>query len=65
MTTPEPPGIGYNLQVRIVNLGENYHVPEKDTAEFKVLADMIKNNFKDIASKVPGYKDLIVENLVE
>ncbi|GLV40155.1 nahoda [Carabus blaptoides fortunei] len=65
MTTPEPPAIGYNLQVRIVNLGENYQIPKKDTPEFKVLADMIRNNFKDVVNKVPGYKDLIIENLVD
>lgn len=64
ITTPEPPNLGYDLEVKIVNLGENYQVPKQNTAEFKELSNLIKNSFKNVFNKVPGYKDVIIENII-
>lgn len=65
ITTPEPPGLGYNVEIKIVNLGENYKAPKPGTEEFKQFTNTLDNNLKNVFKKVPGYKRMVVENIVE
>lgn len=65
MTTVEPPGIGYNLEIKIVNLGENYVVPKPGSEEYRSLTKTIDNNLRSVFKQVPGYKRMVVENIVK
>lgn len=65
MTTPEPPGIGYNVEIKIVNLGESYKAPEPGSEEFRQFSNTIDDNLKSVFKKVPGYRKMTVDNIVE
>lgn len=64
MTTPEPPMLGYNVEIKIVNLGENYQAPKPGSEEYRQLSNVIENNLKNLFKRVPGYKKMIVENVI-
>lgn len=64
-TTQEPPGLGYNLKVKIVDLGENFIIPEPGSLQFDDLSSRINENFLPLFKKVPGYKRIIIEDLKE
>ncbi|KAB0804717.1 hypothetical protein PPYR_01687 [Photinus pyralis] len=61
--TPEPPFLGYNMQVKIVNLGENFHAPEPGSIQYEELSNTISDNIKPLFSSLPSYKRLVIENL--
>lgn len=65
ITTQEPPGLGYNIEVKIVELGENFHAPKPGTIEFEDLSNTINNNFKPVFNRIPGYKSMHVEDIKE
>lgn len=64
VTTPEPPMLGYNVEIKIVNLGENYQTPKPGTEEYRTFSNIIENNLRSIFKRVPGYKKMVVENVI-
>lgn len=62
-TTPEPPGLGYDLQFKIVDLGENFVPPQKGTPDYETLSNTIADSFVPLFKKIQGYKKVIVKNL--
>lgn len=64
-TTPEPPGLTYNLEFKIVDLGENFVAPKPGTQEYESLTNTISDNFEPLFKKIPGYKGVVVEDLKE
>lgn len=65
VTTPEPPGLGYNVKVKIVKLGENFVVPQLGSLQYDDLSSRINENFEPLFKKVPGYKKVVIENIKE
>lgn len=65
LTTPEPPKIGYNVQVKIVELGDNFQIPKPDSLEYEDLSNTIRDNFKPVFENIPGYRRITVEDLKE
>lgn len=64
-TTPEPPGLAYNLEFKIVDLGENFVAPKVGTPDYETLTNTISDNFEPLFKKIPGYKRIVVEDLKE
>ena len=65
LTTPAPPRLFYNLQVKLVNLGENFKIPPPGTSDFDTLSNQIGNNFEGILGNVPGFHKIEVNDLTE
>lgn len=63
MTTTEAPGIGYNVEVKLVELGENFILPTKGSLQFDDLSNTIADNFKPVFSKLPGYRRIVIEDI--
>lgn len=62
-TTPEPPGLGYDLEFKIVDLGENFVAPRKGTPDYETLSNSIADSFAPLFKKIPGYKKVIIRDL--
>lgn len=62
-TTPEPPGLGYDLQFKIVDLGENFVAPRKGTPDYETFSNSIADSFAPLFKKIPGYKKVIIKDL--
>lgn len=64
-TTPEPPGLDYNLEFKIVDLGENFAAPKPGTQGYEDLSNSISDSFEPLFKKIPGYKRIVIEDLKE
>lgn len=65
LTTPEPPSLTYNMELKIVDLGDNFHAPEPGTVQFEELSNIINDNVKPLFKKLPNYKELMVQEIKE
>lgn len=65
MTTTESPALGYNVEVKLIDLGENFVVPHQGSTQYDDLSNQIQDNFKPVFNKLPGYRRLTVEELRE
>lgn len=63
MTTTESPGLGYNVEVKLVNLGENFEMPAKGSIQYEDLSNSITENFKPVFEKLPGYRRIVIDEL--
>lgn len=62
-TTPEPPGLRYDLEFKIIDLGENFAAPRKGTPDYETLSNSIGDSFVPLFRKIPGYKKIIIKDL--
>lgn len=65
MTTTEAPGLGYKVEVKLVDLGENFEIPTKGSVQYDGLSNTITDNFKPVFDKLPGYRRIVVDNIKE
>lgn len=65
VTTTESPGLGYTLEVKLIELGENFVAPKPGTIEYEDLSNSISNNFQPVFRNLPGYRRVVVEDLKE
>lgn len=63
MTTTESPGLGYNVQVKLVDLGENFNLPSPGSLQYNDLSNSIEDNFKPVFTKLTGYRRIIVQDI--
>lgn len=63
MTTTEAPGLGYNVEVKLVQLGENYKAPTKGSVQYDDLSNSITENFKPVFDKLTGFRRINVEDI--
>lgn len=63
MITTELPGVSYNVEVKLVDLGENFIVPTKGNVQYSDLSSSITDNFKSVFEKLPGYRRILVDNI--
>lgn len=64
MTTPEPPSLGYEVEMKIVNLGENYQTPKPGSEEFRQFSSVVESSMKNVFRRMPRYKRTIVDNII-
>ncbi|XP_063905310.1 uncharacterized protein LOC135124283 isoform X2 [Zophobas morio] len=64
-TTTEPPGLAYNVAVKIIDLGDNFVVPEHGSLQYDDLSNSISDNFKPIFVKIPGFRRILIDDLKE
>lgn len=63
VTTAAPPRLFYNLQVKLINLGENFKIPPAGTSDFETLSNQIGNNFEGVLENVPGFHKIEVNDI--
>lgn len=54
-TPPPPPHVNYNIEIKLVNLGENYKAPRPNTDDFDILSNTISSGLKN---KISGFRNL-------
>lgn len=63
ITTPAPPRLFYEVEVKLVNLGAGFKAPEYGSQDFDDISNKISSSFSPALEKVPGYHGLRVDNL--
>lgn len=56
----EKPTLQYNVEIKLLNVGENFHAPAPGTPDFDILANTVSAGFKKKLSKFPGFQKLNV-----
>lgn len=65
MALDEKPKLTYNVEVKLLNVGENFHAPETGSADFDILANTVTAPFKKKLSKFPGFQKLDVVDFTQ
>lgn len=61
----EKPKLAYNVEVKLLNVGENFHAPEPGSADFDILANTVTAPFKMKLAKFPGFQKLDVVDFAQ
>lgn len=66
-TTPAPPRLFYNVQLKMVGLANDFQVPEPGSAEFNDLADKFGRQVESALhdAKVAGFEEAAVTEFSE
>lgn len=62
-TTPAPPRLFYDVDVRLVNLGDGYKTPIAGSPDFEDISNTISGSFSPALQKIPGFHDLRLSEL--
>lgn len=52
--------LSYNVEVKLLNVGENFHAPQPGSADFDNLANTVASNFRKKFTKFPGFHKMDV-----
>lgn len=63
MTTPAPPRLFYDVEVKLVNLGEGFKAPLPGSPDFEDVSNTITENFEPSLVKLPGYYKLRLDEI--
>lgn len=63
LTSTEAPSVGYKVELKLVDLGDNLEVPTKGSNQYKDLSNTIKENLKPSFSKLPGYRKIEIDDI--
>ncbi|CAH0551188.1 unnamed protein product [Brassicogethes aeneus] len=63
LTTTESPSRMYNVEIKLIDLGENFVIPAKGSLQYEDLSKTVETNFNELFKKLPGYRRIMVENL--
>jgi hypothetical protein len=64
-STAAPPRLSYNVEVKLVNLGENFQIPKPGSPEFDILSNTVSSGFGGALGKLPGFYKLHVNQFQE
>jgi len=64
-STASPLRLSYNVEVKLVNLGENFQIPTSGSPEFDILANTVSSGFSGALGKLPGFYKLHVTQFQE
>ena len=64
-TTAAPPRLSYDVEVKLVQIGENFQIPSPGTPDFDTLANTVSSGFGSALGKVPGFYKLNVNQFQE
>jgi hypothetical protein len=62
-TTPSPARLFYDIEVRLVNLGDGYKAPLPGSLDFQDISNTISGSFSPALEKVPGFHQLNLSEL--
>lgn len=54
-STPSPARLYYDVEVKLVNLGDGFQAPQPGSQDFEVISNTISDNFGPTLTKLPGY----------
>lgn len=63
MTTPAPPRLHYNVEVKLINLGDGFMTPTPGTPDFEIISNRISDSFGPVLDKLPGYYQIRLNEL--
>lgn len=55
-TTPRPPQLHYEVEVKLTGVGSNYNIPEPGTTSWIQLTDRVRDSVEGALKDVPGYE---------
>ena len=64
-SSSSPLRLSYNVEVKMVNLGENFQIPTCGSPEFDILANTVSNGFSGALGELPGFYKLHVTQFQE
>jgi len=62
-TTPAPPRLHYDIEVKLVNLGDGFMAPPPNSPDFEVISNRISESFGPVFEKLPGYYQVRLNEL--
>lgn len=62
-TTPAPPRLHYDIEVKLVNLGDGFVAPAQGSPDFEVISNTISDSFGPVFEKLPGYYQVRLDEL--
>lgn len=62
-TTTAPPRLHYDIEVKLVNLGDGFIAPAPDSPDFEVISNTISESFGPVFEKLPGYYQVRLDEL--
>lgn len=62
-TTLSPPRLHYDIEVKLVNLGDGFIAPTPDSPDFEVISNAISDSFGPVLEKLPGYYQIRLDEL--
>ncbi|XP_067212529.1 uncharacterized protein [Linepithema humile] len=62
-TTPAPPRLYYDIEVKLVNLGDGFIVPTLDSPDFEIISNSVSESFGPVFEKLPGYYQVRLNEL--
>lgn len=62
-TTPRPPLLHYAVELKLVEVGENFEVPQPGTVSWRSITDRIKRSVEGAIQDIPGYQAAEVTKL--
>ncbi|KAK9694168.1 hypothetical protein QE152_g33703 [Popillia japonica] len=60
-----PNNLKYNVEIKIVELGENFKIPKPNSVDYEDLTNQINDNFKPLFKKIPGYRKFKITDIRE
>lgn len=62
---PTPSRLQYNVEVKLVQLGENFELPPQGSQDFSILANTVSSGFTKALAKLPGFHKMSVYDLTK
>lgn len=62
-TPPAPPRLYYDVEVKLVNLGDGFVAPSQGTPDFEMISNRISDSFGPVFSNLPGYYKVRLDEL--
>lgn len=63
VTTPLPPRLFYDVEVKLVGIGKNYRAPSPGSQDFEDISNKITESFTPALKKVLGFHQLRLDQL--
>ncbi|XP_066143136.1 uncharacterized protein [Euwallacea fornicatus] len=62
-TTTEVPGLSYTVEVKLIELGENFVAPKPGSVQYHDLSNSISNNIGPVFKGLAGFRRVLVDDL--
>lgn len=62
-TTPAAPRLHYDIEVKLVNLGDGFVAPAPESPDFEIISNTVSESFGPVLEKLPGYYQIRLDEL--
>jgi len=62
-STYPPPRFYYDVEVKLVSLGDGFVIPESDSPDFELISNKISESFEPVFKMLPGYYHIYLNEL--